>query len=194
MIPDYCLSTNFLNAFTCTINNTTYLFLSGWMSKKARLFEYNWPTDVWTRSQKSDSLKVSNTFNFVYSSMHAYTFLCLICCLFNFWPFKKAEKSVSEMWDMERLLWPLATAKLPRVHAPLMDEFSVSGSLPPSPADSGVSDVDPSSSSHNSDDENRLHRQRHNLSGEEWRNYFTFLVVVGNSSRRQDVYHLTLIW
>ena len=46
--------------------------------------------------------------------------------------------------------------------------FSVSGSgsLPPSPADSGVSDVDPSSSSHNSDDENRIHRQRHsNLSG-----------------------------
>ena len=35
------------------------------------------------------------------------------------------------------------------------------GSLPPSPADSGVSDVDPSSSSHNSDDENRLHRHRH---------------------------------
>jgi len=34
------------------------------------------------------------------------------------------------------------------------------GSLPPSPADSGVSDVDPSSS-HNSDDENRLHRHRH---------------------------------
>jgi hypothetical protein len=34
------------------------------------------------------------------------------------------------------------------------------GSLPPSPADSGVSDVDPSSSSHNSDDENRLHRHR----------------------------------
>jgi len=35
------------------------------------------------------------------------------------------------------------------------------GSLPPSPADSGVSDVDPSSSSsHNSDDENRIrHRQ-----------------------------------
>lgn len=34
------------------------------------------------------------------------------------------------------------------------------GSLPPSPADSGVSDVDPSSSSHNSDDENRnRHRQ-----------------------------------
>ncbi|XP_040569998.2 uncharacterized protein [Lepeophtheirus salmonis] len=33
------------------------------------------------------------------------------------------------------------------------------GSLPPSPADSGVSDVDPSSaSSHNSDDENRIHR------------------------------------
>lgn len=35
------------------------------------------------------------------------------------------------------------------------------GSLPPSPADSGVSDVDPLSSSHNSDDENRLHRHRH---------------------------------
>jgi len=35
------------------------------------------------------------------------------------------------------------------------------GSLPPSPADSGVSDVDPSSSSHNSDDENRIrHRQQ----------------------------------
>ena len=34
------------------------------------------------------------------------------------------------------------------------------GSLPPSPADSGVSDVDPPSS-HNSDDENRLHRHRH---------------------------------
>jgi len=37
------------------------------------------------------------------------------------------------------------------------------GSLPPSPADSGVSDVDPSSSSHNSDDENRLHRHRHGM-------------------------------
>jgi len=37
------------------------------------------------------------------------------------------------------------------------------GSLPPSPADSGVSDVDPSSSSHNSDDE-RIHiRQQQNL-------------------------------
>ncbi|CAB4066105.1 ELF1_2_4 [Lepeophtheirus salmonis] len=35
------------------------------------------------------------------------------------------------------------------------------GSLPPSPADSGVSDVDPSSaSSHNSDDENRIHPGR----------------------------------
>ena len=40
-----------------------------------------------------------------------------------------------------------------------------SGSLPPSPADSGVSDVDPSSSSHNSDDENRLHRHRHAMQG-----------------------------
>merc|ERR1719189_2568750 len=39
------------------------------------------------------------------------------------------------------------------------------GSLPPSPADSGVSDVDPSSSSHNSDDENRLHRHRHAMQG-----------------------------
>jgi hypothetical protein len=44
--------------------------------------------------------------------------------------------------------------------------FIFVGSLPPSPADSGVSDVDPSSSSHNSDDENRLHRQHRNAMGE----------------------------
>ena len=39
-----------------------------------------------------------------------------------------------------------------------------SGSLPPSPADSGVSDVDPSSSSHNSDDE-RIHIRQQRNSG-----------------------------
>ena len=39
------------------------------------------------------------------------------------------------------------------------------GSLPPSPADSGVSDVDPSSSSHNSDDE-RIHIRQQRNSGE----------------------------
>merc|ERR1719273_1442152 len=38
------------------------------------------------------------------------------------------------------------------------------GSLPPSPADSGVSDVDPSSSSHNSDDE-RIHIRQQRNSG-----------------------------
>ena len=33
----------------------------------------------------------------------------------------------------------------------------ISGSLPPSPADSGVSDVDPSSSSQTSDEESKIH-------------------------------------
>ena len=33
----------------------------------------------------------------------------------------------------------------------------LSGSLPPSPADSGVSDVDPSSSSQTSDEESKIH-------------------------------------
>ena len=42
-----------------------------------------------------------------------------------------------------------------------------SGSLPPSPADSGVSDVDPSSSSHNSDDE-RIHIRQQRNSGNNW--------------------------
>ena len=40
--------------------------------------------------------------------------------------------------------------------------FLTLGSLPPSPADSGVSDVDPSSSSHNSDDERMHIRQQRN--------------------------------
>ena len=34
---------------------------------------------------------------------------------------------------------------------------NLSGSLPPSPADSGVSDVDPSSSSQTSDEESKIH-------------------------------------
>lgn len=42
----------------------------------------------------------------------------------------------------------------------------IAGSLPPSPADSGVSDVDPSSSSHNSDDDQRVLLRQQRNSGE----------------------------
>merc|ERR550539_1575670 len=39
-------------------------------------------------------------------------------------------------------------------------QATTSGSLPPSPADSGVSDVDPSSSSQTSDEESKIHSSR----------------------------------
>ena len=53
------------------------------------------------------------------------------------------------------------------------------GSLPPSPADSGVSDVDPSSSSHNSDDE-RIHIRQQRNSGTNEKNNFKTMFKMTN--------------
>ena len=69
--------------------------------------------------------------------------------------------------------------------------FSLIGSLPPSPADSGVSDVDPSSL-HNSDDENRPHRRHpHAAMGKTTvclHTYFSTMIMHKQNKKNQNIY------